>query len=49
MRNALDGLLGQEKSALDRYAPIFEALEQTFGAIPETAPLAPNIYFIFRA
>ena len=27
MRNALDGLLGQEKSALDRYAPIFEALE----------------------
>jgi hypothetical protein len=49
MRNALDGLLGQEKSALDRYAPIFEALEETFGALPETAPVAPNIYFVFRA
>jgi SAM-dependent methyltransferase len=36
------GLLGQEKSALDRYTPIFEALEETFGALPETAPVAPT-------
>lgn len=49
LRNALDGLLGQEKSALERYTPIFEALEETFGALPETAPVAPNIYFVFRA
>lgn len=49
IRNALDGLLGQEKSTLERYTPIFEALEETFGALPETAPVAPNIYFVFRA
>jgi SAM-dependent methyltransferase len=49
LRNALDGLLGPEKSALERYAPLFEALEETFAALPETAPVAPNIYFVFRA
>jgi SAM-dependent methyltransferase len=49
LRNALDGLLGTEKGAVDRYAPVFEALEETFGALPETAPVAPNIYFVFRA
>jgi hypothetical protein len=43
------GCWGRRKSALDRYTPIFEALEETFGALPETAPVAPNIYFIFRA
>ncbi|MCU4654121.1 class I SAM-dependent methyltransferase [Roseibacterium sp. SDUM158016] len=49
LRNALDGLLGTEKGALERYAPVFEALEETFAALPETAPVAPNIYFVFRA
>lgn len=49
MRNTLDGLLGHEKGLLDRYLPLFEALEATFGALPETAPVAPNIYFVFRA
>jgi SAM-dependent methyltransferase len=48
LRNTLDGLLGPEKSALERYAPVFEALEETFAALPETAPVAPNIYFVFR-
>jgi SAM-dependent methyltransferase len=48
LRNTLDGLLGTEKTALERYTPIFEALEETFGALPETAPVAPNIYFVFR-
>lgn len=49
LRNSLDGLLGTEKNALERYAPIFDALEETFAALPETAPVAPNIYFVFRA
>ncbi|MDG4649875.1 methyltransferase domain-containing protein [Roseibacterium sp. SDUM158017] len=49
LRNALDGLLGTEKGTLDRYAPVFEALEETFGALPETAPVAPYIYFVFRS
>ena len=48
LRNTLDGLLGPEKAALERYAPVFEALEETFGALPETAPVAPSIYFVFR-
>lgn len=49
MRNTLDGLLGPEKAAMERYGPVFEALESTFAALPETAPVAPNIYFVFRA
>ena len=49
MRNTLDGLLGPEKTILERYLPIFEALEATFGALPETSPVAPNLYFVFRA
>jgi SAM-dependent methyltransferase len=49
LRNTLDGLLGPEKGVLERYTPIFEALEETFNALPETAPVAPNIYFVFRA
>jgi hypothetical protein len=48
LRNTLDGLLGPEKAALERYAPVFEALEETFAALPETAPVAPSIYFVFR-
>lgn len=49
LKNALDGLLGVEKGALERYAPVFEALGETFAALPETAPVAPHIYFVFRA
>lgn len=48
LRNTLDGLLGTEKAVLDRYVPLFEALEATFAALPEVAPVAPNLYFVFR-
>lgn len=49
MRNTLEGLLGHEKAVLERYAPVFEAIEATFGELPETALVAPMIYFVFRA
>ncbi|AHM03093.1 hypothetical protein roselon_00660 [Roseibacterium elongatum DSM 19469] len=49
LKNTLEGLLGHEKGALERYGPLFESLEVTFGALPETAMVAPNVYFVFRA
>ncbi|MBY6202648.1 class I SAM-dependent methyltransferase [Maritalea mobilis] len=49
LKNTLEGLLGHEKGALERYAPVFEALDATFGALHETAPVAPMVYFVFRA
>jgi hypothetical protein len=48
MRNALDGLLGQEKSALERYTPIFEALEKPSARCPRPRPWPQHLFHLSR-
>ncbi len=49
IRGALEGTLGAEKAALRAYQPLFDAFEATFGLNGQTAPVAPMVYFVFRA
>lgn len=49
IRGAIEGTLGAEKDVLRRHQPLFDAFEATFGLNAQTAPIAPMVYFVFRA
>ena len=49
IQNSLRAVLRDEAGILDLYAPVFEAFSATFGIADSTPPVAPMVYFWFKA
>ena len=49
IKNTLQAVLKDEQTILDQYTPLFDAFSATFGIDDITPPIAPMVYFWFRA
>ncbi len=49
IKNTLRAVLKDEQTILDQYTPLFDAFSATFGIDDKTPPIAPMVYFWFRA
>ena len=49
IKNTLKAVLKDEQAILDQYTPLFDAFSATFGIDDMTPPIAPMVYFWFRA
>lgn len=49
IKNTLKVVLKDEQTILDQYTPLFDAFSATFGIDDMTPPIAPMVYFWFRA